>query len=161
MQRIPVNIIVSVWFSWFLLCCSSDNSVKSNPRSPDPLRTVQALLELHDLLGKQPEERSQAARQRPVDEAALIELVHEFEKDDPFLANLYVGFVVGALARYQTRLRVNVKGNCAEIRAGDLQVVLKLVGDVWRVDLEKSVPEEIKVRAKMEKLRLSRARVTG
>ncbi len=128
---------------------------------PDPLATVESLLKLHDVWRKQPEERSSESRQRSVDNDALKELVYELEKEDPFFANLYVGFVVGALARYQTRLGVTIRGDRAEVQAGALQVVMRRVDRSWRVDLDRTIPEEIKARARAEKRRLAGAASPG
>lgn len=128
---------------------------------PDPLVTVESLLKLHDVWRKQPEERTRESRQRPVDKGALRELVYELEKEDPFFANLYVGFVVGALARYQTRLGVIVRGDRAEVQAGALQVVMRRVDRSWRVDLERTIPEPIKARARAEKRRMAGAPTPG
>jgi hypothetical protein len=128
---------------------------------PDPLVTVESLLKLHDVWRRQPEERSSAARRRPVDEDALKGLVYDYGKMDPFFANLYVGFVVGALARYQTRLGVTVRGDRAEVQAGALQVVMRRVDRSWRVDLARTVPEQIKARARAEKRRLAGASSPG
>jgi hypothetical protein len=144
-----------------LFSCGGDVDVASDPMAPDPLETVKGILALHDLLGKQPEERSAAARQRQVDGVALRRFVDDWDRQDSFVGNLYVGFVVGALSRYQTRLRVEVKGKRAEVAAGNVRVVMRLVDDAWRVVLESSVPEEIKARAKIEKLRLLRAGGAG
>ena len=141
-----------------LISCANERQKAPGPGSPDPLLTVETLLELHNLRGKQPEERSVEILRKQVAREDLEKLIVDFKKHDPFIGNLYVGFVVGALSRYQTRLHLTVKGKRAAVRAGKVQVVMRLVGDVWLVVLEDSVPFEIKARAREEKLRLLAAK---
>jgi len=116
-----------------------------------PLATARALLALHDLQGRQPEERTKESVEKEVDREALAGLVEDLEGRDGFITDVYLGFVLGSLARNQTRLSAAREGTRAVIRAGKAAVVLDLAGGRWKVDLEASVPEEIKRRAIEEK----------
>lgn len=117
---------------------------------PDPLATAQGLLELHGLSGRQPEERPEDLRDAPVPRERLARFAADLDARDPFLTDLYVGFVVGALARHQGRLFIERQGNRAVISAGDARIALVLAPSGWQVVLEESVPDEIKRRAAEE-----------
>ena len=104
------------------------------------------LLSLHDLNGTSPSARSDAARRKPVDRAALARLFADYEKEDPFLADLYVGFIVGSLATHQERLQIFESGARAEIRAGNTTVSLRYGNGAWRASLAASIPEAIKAK---------------
>jgi hypothetical protein len=134
-----------------------DTKPTPDPSGSDPIATVHQLLRLHGLLGKQPEERSHKTKNREVSMASLTPLFVNLEKHDPFLRDLYVGFVVGALARYQGKLFISKHGNEAEVRAGNLTVTMKLKDGHYKVDLEKTIPAAIKQRANREKVRYAEA----
>jgi hypothetical protein len=125
---------------------------------PDPLQTARDLLALHDVLGRQPEERPDRAKQEPVDRRALAALISDLDGRDPFVTDLYVGFVVGALARYQKKLVATASAGRATVVAGRARVAMRLEGERWKVVLEESVPAEIKERAAAEKRRFEEAR---
>lgn len=125
-----------------------------------PMETVDKLLTLHGVQGKLPEDRSAEARRRAVDQAALETLFVDFDEHDPFLANLYVGFVVGVLSRHQQALIMTRKGHRAVLHAGKVGVVMTLVDRQWRIDLGRTVPEVIKKRARAELERVGKARVS-
>ena len=114
----------------------------------DPLDTVKQILSLHGVLGKRIEERSESDRHREPDPAALAGLFADYRDTEPFLANLYVGFVTGVLARYQENLSVTIEGARARVSAGALDIYLRRESDKWRVLLDRSVPPEIKRRAR-------------
>ena len=126
----------------------------AEPTRPSPRSFVSEVLKLHDLEGKRPEARSDASRRKEVDRAALGRLFSDYEREDPFLADLYVGFIVGSLAANQQRLQVFEQGSRAEIRAGKTKISLRLEAGRWRASLKQSIPDAIKARAKMEKLRV-------
>ena len=127
----------------------------AGPPRPAPMSFVTAVLRLHDLEGRHPEARSEAARRKAVDRAALERLFAGYAEEDPFLADLYVGFIVGSLAANQERLQVFEQGGRAEIRAGNTRISLRLDHGHWRASLQDSIPEAVKARAKMEKLRVA------
>jgi hypothetical protein len=125
---------------------------------PDPLVTARELLALHDLLGRQPEDRSDEIKQGEVDRQTLAALVSDYHGRDPFVTDLYVGFVVGALARYQDTLVATAGSGRATVVAGRARIAMKLEGSKWRVVLEESVPREIKDRAAAEQRRFEEAK---
>ena len=135
----------------FVAGCKTGAERPAQAPGPDPMTTVRSLLSLHDLLGKQPEERGASARSKPPDPAELNRLFADYDRLDPFLGNLYVGFVTGALARNQGRLFVSRQGDRAEVSAGRLRVIMKRSEGRYRIVLEKTVPYEIKARAAREK----------
>ena len=151
----PPRAVLPIAALLALSACGDDRPPE--PQGPDPLDAVREILRLHDLEGRQPEERSPQAREREVDRAALSRLVADLDARDPFLSDLYVGFVVGALARHQTRLFVSRMGNRAEVSAGDARIVLVLDGGRWKILLGDSVPDEIERRAAQEKRRYEEA----
>ena len=133
-----------------LAACTTDSKHVPGQHDPDPMTTVRELLRQHDLLGKQPEERSEESKNKEIPTASLAPLFLDLDNTDPFLRELYVGFVVGALARYQGRLFISKHRNRAEIRAGNLTVMMMLDGDRYKIDLKKTIPDAIKERAKKE-----------
>jgi len=135
-------------------------------RGPDdeaqgPRVAAERLLALHGLLGRQPEDLTQEERDAPVDRAAIAALVDDVAAYDEFTGDLYVGFVVGALARQQGRWTTLVDGARAQIAAGSARVFLVRAGGAWKVSLAASVPDEIKRKAAGEKLRYEAAKAAG
>jgi hypothetical protein len=128
---------------------------------PSPADTARELLSLHGLAGRQPEDRNEADRNKPVDHRALSALFTDYASTDPFLADLYVGFLVGALARNQSSLRAAEAGDRATVEAGKLAVSLERRGGRWLISLASSIPDEIKRRALEEKVRYDAARAAG
>jgi hypothetical protein len=155
----PVRWAFATGFA-LLSCCTGPTGGKDDPgeKGPDPLETARGLLALHGLSGRQPEERPEAQRDAPVPREQLARFVADLETRDPFLTDLYVGFVVGALARHQGRLFVERQGSRAVTSAGDARVVLTLTPAGWKVVLEESVPDEIKRRAAEEHARFLEAK---
>ncbi len=141
-----------------VMACNPTSESPLSSKGPDPLATVRKLLELHELVGRQPEERSLETRKKDVDLKALGELFEDFDGKDPFLRDVYIGFVVGVLARNQGRLFVSRQGNRAEISAGKAKVVLRRDNSQFRIVLKESVPKEIVTRANEEKDRFKEAK---
>ena len=143
-----------------LLCCAActpNGDPVSAEIGPDPMTTVRELLQLHSLLGRQPEERSEKAKNKEISTASLEPLFVNLDTHDPFLRDLYIGFVVGALARNQGRLFVTKRDNRADVRAGKLTVKMVQAKDRYKIDLDKTIPPEIKKRAAEEKTRYHQA----
>jgi hypothetical protein len=123
--------------------------------------TAEQLLALHHLLGRQPESLAQEEKDAPVDPKALDALILDRGAFDPFVGDLYVGFVVGALARHQGRWITTVEGGAAAIQAGDVRVQLAETGGAWKIDLAASIPGIIKQRAAEEKKSYDAAKAAG
>lgn len=121
----------------------------------DPAATVRELLALHGLLGQSPENRSETQRAQPVAPERLAVLLMDDAAPNPFLANLYVGFVVGALARHQDRLVFNSEGDSVFVQAGDARIVLRLRDGRYRIVLSESIPPIIRERALAQQRRLT------
>jgi hypothetical protein len=150
-------MIVCAWaLVWATSPAAGCEVFKSEPApSPSPLDTANKILKLHGLLGKQPDERPDRVQKAAPDRGALKQLFLDYDKEDPFLADLYVGFVVGALSVNQRNLHVFQESRRAEVKAGNARISMHLVGGVWRVSLSESIPVEIRARAKMEKLKVA------
>lgn len=144
---------VSIVLSFALGCAPGENTAPRD-HGPNPIHTLNKLLEHHDLLGKQPEERSERAKNKPVHRKELEPLVLDLDKFDDFLSNLYVGFIAGVVARHQTRLYVSKVGNKAIVTAGKARIVLQLVDDAYRISLEESIPSEIAKKALLERAKI-------
>jgi hypothetical protein len=154
--RLPLAVALTVLVA--ASACERDKD-----RTADPAGTASALLSLHDLAGRQPEERPKEILDREVDRAALRALVADLDEHDKFISDIYLGFVVGALARNQRGLFVTTRGDDAAIEAGKATIRLKLVGSSWKIILDASVPDEIKERAAAQKKSYeeARARASG
>jgi hypothetical protein len=122
---------------------------------------AERLLALHGLRGRQPEDLSQAERDAPVDRAAIAALVADADAYDPFTSDLYVGFVVGALAKSQGRWTTALDGDRAVVAAGNARIAFVRRDGAWQATLGASVPDEIKKRAAEEKRRYDAARAAG
>jgi hypothetical protein len=142
-----------------LAACNGEPAGSGAP--PDPRDTARALLALHELDGVQPAQRSDEAKGTDVHRDALAELIADLESTDRFTADLYVGFVVGALARHQTRLFVAREGSRATVSAGKARIAMRLEQGRWRILLAESVPDEIKRRASQAKQEYEAARARG
>ena len=125
------------------------------PPAPSPMESLEALLALHGVLGRSLDERPEAFKKAPVERKALTKWVLDYTEQDPFLADLYVGFVVGVTAANQHSMEIAVRGSRAEVKTGRAKIVLYLRGNIWRVSLSESIPAEIKARAMQEKLRVA------
>ena len=126
-----------------------------------PRATAESLLALHGLRGRQPEDLTRDEKNAPVDRAAIAALVADVAAYDEFTGDLYVGFVVGALAKHQGRWTTAMDGAQALIAAGDARILFVRSGGKWKVDLAASVPDEIKKRAAEEKQRYEAAKAAG
>ncbi len=133
----------------------------STQKAPSPGDTVLKLLDLHGLAGKLPEERTRESSEAEVDRAKLAALIVDLDDHDPFIADIYVGFVLGVLASHQARLFVTVEGSRAEVAAGRASVKMRLVDSSWKIVLGESVPREIKERALVEKKNYEDAKAAG
>jgi hypothetical protein len=156
MKKLPFFLLPLI--TALLAACTMDTKQAPDPSGPDPMATVRELLRLHDLLGKQPEERPHKTKNKEVSTASLEPLFVNLETYDPFLRELYVGFVVGALARYQGRLFISKHENEAAVSAGNLKVRMKLKDHRYKIDLEKTIPDAIRQRANKEKNRYQKAK---
>jgi hypothetical protein len=133
----------------------------SAKKAPNPGDTVLKLLDLHDLAGKLPEERTKESSEAEVDRSKLAALIVDLDDHDPFIADIYVGFVLGVLASHQARLFVTVEGSRAEVAAGKAVVKMRFVDDNWKIVLGESVPREIKERAIVEKKNYEEAKAAA
>lgn len=129
----------------------------SAPEETGPRPAVQELLAAHHLLGKQPEQRTDKEREADVDEETVSRFFADSRDFDPFIADLYRGFVLGALARHQSRLFIDTRGSKATVHAGGAAVVMSLEGGRWRVVLKESIPAAIAERAAREKVHFDEA----
>ena len=142
---------VAVVVTMMLLVGCSDAT-----RTSGPLDAVSELLSIHGVAGKDADKRSRTARKTQVDKAVLQRLFVDYSGFEPFLADLYVGFVVGALARYQDRLVVEREGRRASVSAGRVTLAMRLGEAGWQIHLGRSIPEPVKARAKLEQARIAR-----
>jgi hypothetical protein len=123
----------------------------SEKKASNPGDTVLKLLDLHNLAGRQLEERTKESSGAEVDRAKLAALIVDLDEHDPFIADIYLGFVLGVLASNQARLFITVEGSGAKVAAGKAVVKMRLVDGNWKIVLGESVPQVIKERAFLEK----------
>ncbi len=147
-------MLVPVFF-WLIAACGENDSALA---SPDPRDVAKTILELHDLLGRQPEDRSEASREKEIPPAELEKLIVDYSSHDRFISDIYVGFTVGVLSRNQTRLFPLKKGKRAELAAGKATVHLDLIDGRWLINLGRTVPSQIKERAALEKKKFDDAK---
>ncbi len=150
----PPSVLLSVALG--ALACGSEREERLMTASPK--QTVSALLRLHDVEGKLPEQRDKEARRTSADPRQLKLLIADYGERDSFVDDLYIGFVVGALARCQDQLTINHKGDRATVKAGNVTVVLQQDNDRFRILLAESIPQAIKDRAAAEKIKFDRAK---
>ena len=153
MRRGAISVCVVLSCVW-AASCSPQGPHPAPDEERDPLATTSKLLEAHGLVGRTPDQRSPAERDRPIDKALLRPLFSDLDDYEPFIADIYVGFVVGALAEHQKRLFVSRQGLRSRVSAGQLDVQLKLEEGRWRIILAETIPEVIKKRAAAEKQRV-------
>lgn len=139
-------ITAALFAASILACCCTQKEEQA-----DPSKAIITLLDLHDLAGKQPDQRSPDSRRKEVDRSKLEPLIADLDAHDPFIADVYLGFVLGVLAHNQSRLYVERAGSEATVFAGKATVSMRLVDGRWKVVLGDSVPPEIKERAALEK----------
>lgn len=137
--------------------CSEQDAIE--PRTP--LSTVKDLLSLHGMLGRQSHERDAKARDNPIAAERLTDLFTDYGTRERFIDDLYVGFVVGALSKFQDELVVTNNGAQTIVAAGRVRIVLKVSERGYRIDLGASVPGEIKTRAATEYRRFQSMRRLG
>ncbi|NLN63745.1 MAG: hypothetical protein GX146_12830 [Myxococcales bacterium] len=145
----------------FLITLSACRSAPSDAPglASTPTDVAWALLELHGLKGRLPEDRPRDVVDRLVPREKLQPLFLDLDEFDPFIGDLYVGVIVGALARHQDRLFASASREDATLTAGQSVIHLRKDQGGWKVHLEKSIPEEMKARAQAEKARYENARV--
>jgi hypothetical protein len=143
----------------FAVACQSGGEDRAD--ADGPRAAAEHLLALHGLLGRKPGELTQEEKDAPVDRAAIAALVTDLGAYDVFTGDLYVGFVVGALAEQQGRWTTATDGARALIAAGGARIVFVRRGGAWKADLAASVPAEIKKRAAEEKRRYEAAKAAG
>ncbi len=151
-KRLPAIFPVLALVGCF--ACSAENA-------PNPGDTVLKLLDLHNLAGKLPEERTKESSEAEVDRAKLAALIVDLDEHDSFIADIYVGFLLGVLASHQARLFVTVEGSHAEVTAGRAGVKMRLIDGNWKIVLGESVPREIKERAIVEKKNYEEAKAAA
>jgi hypothetical protein len=154
-KRVMMIRIIPAMTMLALVCAWTGCASSSKEATPEPLDSVKQILRLHGLEGRSLGNRSEAARHAAVDREKLSLLFLDYTKEDPFLANLYVGFITGVLAGNQHVLQVTQRGSRAKVLAGNLSISMHLKDGAWRVSLAESVPAAVKARAKMEKLRVA------
>ena len=154
----PLGLCVAALALLLVATCKDSNKYPEVKPDPNPLATVRELLRLHDLVGKQPEERSDETKKKEVDRSALGTLIDDLDANGRFLSDVYVGFVIGALARNQGRLFVSRKGRSAQVTAGNVKVKLRLKDGIWKIVLSETVPAEIKKRAVLSKTQFEQAK---
>lgn len=126
-----------------------------------PAETALRLLALHGLLGKTPSERSAEEKNTLVDPAELKALFVDLNQYDKFTGELFTGVIIGALANHQSNLQETRHGTTAEVTAGKANIYLDLVDNIWKINLNKTIPAEMKERAQKEKKRYDAAKAAG
>jgi len=127
-------------------------------KADEPVVAVHKLLALHDLEGKTPRERTEESRDREVERGTLREFIADMDDHDPFIADIYLGFVLGVLSSNQSKLFVEREGARATVHAGRARVAMRLVDGEWKIVLSESVPDEIKERSAVEKKNFDEAK---
>jgi len=117
-----------------------------DPRFATPNKTVETLLGAYGLDGVSQDEiqRRLRARQqfRLEDPAAYRACFIELEGE---VSEAYAGFVVGALAAGRDDIRVTIVDDVANVfPTSRVRVVMKRTDAGWKIDLEQSVPAEIR-----------------
>jgi len=143
-------------FALGLAACArskESSSDEANSNNKAPLAVVRALLKQHGLLGRTPEERTLRERETPVERSLIEPLFADLGREELFLEEIYIGFIVGVLARHQDNLMVDVTGSRASVQAGAATVVLVKKDEQYRIVLQESVPEGVRKRALQEQER--------
>ena len=153
-QRINVFCIVFVASAAFLASCE-----KKPPMTP--AETALRLLSLHGMLGKNPSERTKKDKTTLVDKEALMDYFVDLDQYDRFTSELYTGVILGALAQNQSRLQETKTKTTAEVTAGKATIYFELVDNFWKINLEKTIPADMKKRAETEKARYEAAKSAG
>ena len=152
MTHLVVTVVVLLSF----VICSCNKTEKKS--SSDPVLTVQHLLDLYNLKGKKPDDRTERQKKKDIDKADLDKLILDIDVEDKFITDIYIGFVLGSLAQNQERLFVTRQGKTAKIAAGRTKIILNLKNNVWKINLAASIPPEFKQRALAEKIRYKNAK---
>jgi len=148
-------VVTAVVLLSFVICSCNKTEKKS---APDPILTVQLLLDLYNLKGKKPDDRTEHQKKKDIDKAALAKLILDTDAEDEFITDIYIGFILGSLAQNQERLFVTRQGKTAKIAAGRTKVILNLKNNAWKINLAASVPPEFKQKAFAEKIRYKNAK---
>ncbi len=135
------------------LACSSEKTNRS-----EPTEAIETFLQLHGLKGRLPDDRSESQKESIANKDDLKKFISDIDSHDPFIADIYVGFVLGALAANQNNLFVQKKGDDAVVSAGQVKLQMSYVRGKWKIVLASSVPDEIKKRAVEEKKRVEEAK---
>ncbi len=143
----PARRAVTPLAVWLALGLSTGcSSSAPDPRFATPNKTVETLLGAYGLDGVSQEEiqRRLRARQpfRLHDPATFHACFTSFEGD---VSEAYSGFVVGALAAGRDDIRVTIIDDVAHVfPTSRVRVVMKRTDAGWKIDLEQSVPAEIR-----------------
>jgi hypothetical protein len=151
----PKTAISALFTLAMLLCCNRETEPGA------PIDTVMTLLELHGLKGRLPQDRPRELVDQPIPRENLLPLFVDLEFLDPFIGDLYTGFVVGALSRHQDRLFETRSDDRATFGAGQAVIHLKRENGIWKILLEASIPEALKDQAQAEKARYENAKAAG
>lgn len=137
---------VALAASFVLGAIAGCGSPAPDPRFATPAKTVETLLGAYGLDGVSQQEiqRRLRARQpfRLQDAAAYHACFTEFQGE---VSEAYAGFVVGALAAGREDIRVTIIDDVANVfPTPRVRVVMKRTDAGWKIDLEQSVPAEIR-----------------
>lgn len=149
------------FFFCFLLILLLSIAACNNTPPMTPAETSIQLLSMHGLLGRSPGERSQSAKETLVSKQDLNEIFLDLDHYDKFTGELYTGVVIGALARHQSRLLESKNKTTASITAGHALIHFDLVDNTWKINLDKTIPKEMKQKARAEKKRYEAAKAAG
>ncbi|MBN2718971.1 MAG: hypothetical protein JXX14_24200 [Deltaproteobacteria bacterium] len=145
-----------------LVFCIVIGLTACNQKPPmTPAETALRLLALHGLLGKTPKERTEKDKNTLVDRDELASFFVDLDKYDQFTGELFTGVILGALAANQSKLQETRRKTTAEVSAGSATIYFELVDNIWKISLEKTIPREMKDRAKAEKQRYEAAKAAG
>ena len=144
----PVRTVVAALVASAVLgaCFGCSGTTPPDPRFATPAKTVETLLGAYGLDGVSQHEiqRRLRARQpfRLSDAAAYHACFTEFDGE---ASEAYAGFVVGALAAGREDIRVTIIDDVANVYPTPrVRVVMKRTETGWKIDLEQSVPAEIR-----------------
>ena len=154
MTRIPLYLIIFIAAAAILTSCE-----KRPPMTP--AETALRLLSLHGMLGKSPSDRTKKDKTTLVEKEELEAYFVDLDKYDKFTGELFTGVILGALAQNQSRLQESRKETTAEVTAGKATIYFELVDNVWKINLEKTIPVEMKDKASVEKARYEAAKSAG
>lgn len=143
-----------------VICFGTLSGCNSQPPMT-PAETSLKLLSIHGLLGRAPQQRSKTAKETLVSKQELNRFFTDLDNFDKFSGELFTGIILGALARNQSRLMETRKTTTASVTAGNAIIHFELVDDTWKINLDKTIPESMKKKAKEEKKRYEAAKAAG